>query len=98
MTPHETDGRSSTMLYRPFGLTGALGGGLLASIIFKQLWKRFAPGDQDKPPTARGTEYPVKQIVIAALLQGALYSLVKTTIDRGGAHVFQRITGEWPSA
>lgn len=97
-TPHETPGRSSTMLYRPFGLTGSIGGGLLAGMIFKRLWARFAPGGQDNPPTARGTDYPLKQIVIAALLQGALYSLVKATIDRGGAHLFQRLTGEWPSA
>src|SRR5665647_1722657 len=31
-------------------------------------------------------------------LQGAIYSLVKTLIDRGGARAVQRWTGEWPGS
>ena len=71
-------------------------GGIVASFIFKKVWQKAAPGEQPDPPHALESEYPLKQILIAAVVQGALFSLVKTIIDRGGARAFQRWTGEWP--
>ncbi|MDN5797638.1 MAG: DUF4235 domain-containing protein [Intrasporangium sp.] len=92
----EQTSKSAKLLYRPIGLAGSILGGLVASMIFRQIWRRAAPGDHPDPPKALETEYPLKQILLAAVIQGALYSLVKTIIDRGGARAFQRWTGEWP--
>jgi len=94
-TPEETS-KSAKILYRPVGLASSILGGMLASMIFRRVWQRTAPGDQSAPPTSLTTQYPVRQILIAAVVQGAIYSLVKTVIDRAGARVFQRWTGEWP--
>jgi hypothetical protein len=44
------------------------------------------------------TEYPFKEILVAAAVQGVVYSLVKTVIDRQGARAFERWTGEWPGS
>jgi hypothetical protein len=55
-------------------------------------------GDRSDPPKALESEYDLKEILIAATIQGAIYSLVKTLIDRGGARAFQRWTGEWPGS
>ncbi len=96
MTSQERTSTSAKVLYRPFGLAGSVGAGLLASVIFKKVWQRAAPGDQPDPPKALETEYAIKEILIAAAIQGALYSVIKTIVDRGGARVFQRLTGEWP--
>lgn len=96
MKSEESASTSAKILYRPFGLAGSLAGGLVASMIFRQVWQRVKPGDQPDPPKALETEYPLKEILIAAVIQGAIYSLVKTVIDRGGARLFQRLTGEWP--
>ena len=93
--PQQTS-KSAKMLYRPIGLASSIIGGIVASMIFKQVWRRAAPGDHADPPKALETEYPFKEILVAAAIQGALYSLVKTVIDRGGARAFQRWTGEWP--
>jgi hypothetical protein len=73
-------------------------GGLIAGALFKQLWRRAAPGEKSDPPTALGTEYPFKQIVLAAAVQGAIFSVVKTVIDRQGARIFEKWTGEWPGS
>jgi len=105
LTTHESDmakqletSRSARILYRPIGLTSSIVGGLLAGIIFKQVWRRATPGDHADPPTVLESEYDLKEILVAATIQGAIYSLVKTLIDRGGARAFQRWTGEWPGS
>jgi hypothetical protein len=81
-------------LYAPFGILAGLIGGLLASSVFKQVWKRIAGADD--PPTPRQSEYTWKEILGAAALQGAIFSVVKAVINRGGAKGFQKLTGAWP--
>jgi hypothetical protein len=89
---------TAKILYRPVGLVSSVLGGLVAGALFKQVWKRASPGDEDDPPTALQTEYPFKEILVAAALQGVIFSVVKTVIDRQGARVFERWTGEWPGS
>lgn len=88
--------RSAKVLYRPIGMVSSILGGAAASVVFKQIWKRLAPGDRPDPPKALETDYPLRQILLAAALQGAIYSVVKTSIDRAGAKLFQRWSGDWP--
>lgn len=92
----ERTSKAARLLYRPVGMTSSIVGGLVASVVFKKVWQRAAPGDKPDPPKPLESEYPLRQILIAAVVQGAIYSLVKTLIDRGGARMFQRWTGEWP--
>jgi Protein of unknown function (DUF4235) len=89
---------TAKLLYRPVGLASSVVGGLLAGAIFKQVWRRAAPGAKSDPPTALQTEYPFREIVLAAALQGVIFSVVKTVIDRQGARAFERWTGEWPGS
>lgn len=96
MRPEEKSSASAKILYRPVGLTSSIIGGIIAGQVFKQVWKRAAPGDADDAPKALESEYPMRQVLIAAAVQGAIFAVVKAAIDRGGARVFQRWTGEWP--
>ncbi|MDZ4269185.1 MAG: DUF4235 domain-containing protein [Mycobacterium sp.] len=89
---------SAKVLYRPIGLISSILGGLVAGMIFKQVWKHAAPGEKSDPPKPLETEYPFKEILVAAAIQGAIYSVVKTIIDRQGARMFERATGEWPGS
>ncbi|MCV7154412.1 DUF4235 domain-containing protein [Mycolicibacterium pyrenivorans] len=89
---------SAKVLYRPIGLISSILGGLVAGMIFKQVWKHAAPGEKSDPPKPLETEYPFKEILLAAAIQGAIYSVVKTIIDRQGARMFERATGEWPGS
>jgi hypothetical protein len=82
------------LLYAPFGILSGILGGLIASTIFKQIWKRVS--DEPDPPKARQSDYGWKELLPAAALQGAIFTVVKTVVDRGGARGFQKLTGTWP--
>lgn len=87
---------SAKLLYRPWGLLASVLGGLIAGQIVQLIWKKAVPGDQDDPPRALDSEYRLRQVLAAALVQGAIFAAVKALIDRGGARLFERATGEWP--
>lgn len=88
--------KTAKILYRPWGLLASLVGGLVASQIFQQLWKRLDPQGADDPPKPLQSEYRLRKILLAALVQGAIFSAVRALINRGGARAFERWTGEWP--
>jgi hypothetical protein len=96
VTSQERSSKSAQILYRPWGLVASLLGGLLAGQIFQQVWKRLDPDSSDDPPTPLQSEYRLPKILVAALIQGAIFSAVRALINRGGARVFERWTGEWP--
>jgi hypothetical protein len=41
-------------------------------------------------------EHRLREVLIAAAIQGAVFGVVKAAIDRGTARAFQNWTGEWP--
>jgi Protein of unknown function (DUF4235) len=82
------------LIYRPFGVLFGLLGGALAGLAFKQLWKLVS--DKEEVPKAREGEYSWREVLPAALVQGAVFGLVKAAFDRGGARAFERLTGTWP--
>ena len=88
--------KAAKILYRPFGIASSLAGGLIASQIFKRVYKRAVPGHRTETPGPLQSQYSLREIVVAALIQGAIFAGVKAVIDRGGARAFQKWTGEWP--
>ena len=87
---------SAKILYRPVGSTSSIIGGVVAGQVFKQVWKRATAGPDGDAPKALESEYRMRDVVLAAAIQGAIFATVKAVIDRGGARLFQRWTGEWP--
>lgn len=88
--------KTAKIMYRPVGFASSILGGLVANLIFKKVWQLSAPGKRPDPPGPLETEYSTRSILIAAALQGAIFSVVKTVIDRAGARAFERWSGEWP--
>jgi hypothetical protein len=82
------------LIYRPFGLLFSVLAGVLAGVVFKQLWKLVS--HQEDTPKAKESEYGWRAVLSAALLEGAIFGLVKAAVDRGGARGFQKLTGAWP--
>jgi hypothetical protein len=84
----------SKLVYRPFGLLLSVTSGLLAGVLFKQVWKRVS--DKEGPPKANESEYGWKELLAGAAVQGAVFGLVKAAVDRSGARAFEKVTGSWP--
>jgi Protein of unknown function (DUF4235) len=94
-----TEKQSSTsakVLYRPVGLVSSVIAGVVAGQVFKQVWKHATPGDEGDAPKALESEYDLREVLIAAAVQGAIFALVKALVSRGGAKAFERWSGEWP--
>jgi len=88
--------KSAKLLYRPIGLTSSIVGGIVAGQVFRQVWKHATPGDKADAPKPLESEYSLREVLLAAAAQGAVFATVKALIDRGGARAFQRWTGDWP--
>jgi Protein of unknown function (DUF4235) len=68
--------------YKPFGLAAGLVGGLLAGKIFGLLWKSLS--GEEETPQPLSDEYSTREVLFAAALQGAIFGLIKSAIDRYG--------------
>ncbi len=79
------------LLYKPLSLVISALGGALAGALFKRLWQLIS--GEEEAPKATSTEYPLREVLLAATLQGAIFGAVKAALDRGGAEAYRRATG-----
>src|SRR3712207_2628180 len=86
--------KGAKLAYRPIGLLGGVLAGVVSGALFKQVWKRVS--NEDDAPDALQSEYSMKEVVLAAALQGAIFAATKAAIDRAGARGFTKLTGNWP--
>lgn len=95
-TSEASGSKAARILYKPWGIVGSIVAGLVAGQVFQMLWTKVVPVDTDDPPKALESEYSLRQVLIAAGIQGAIFAVVKALFQRGSARGFQRWTGEWP--
>jgi len=81
------------LLYRPLGIILGLLGGFAAKKITAVVWSKI---DDEEAPKATHEEVSWPKVLSAAALQGAIFYIVRTTINRAGAKGFQHLTGVWP--
>jgi len=86
--------KSAKLLYKPFGIVSGLVGGAIANAVFGAVWKKVA--HDDDRPNATDQQRALPEVLAAAALQGLVFAVVRAAIDRGGARVYARLTGEWP--
>lgn len=80
------------LLYRPLSMLISALGGLLSAALFKRIWRGVA--GEDEAPGATSPDHRTREVLLAALLQGAIFGVVKASIDRAGAKGYRRLTGE----
>jgi len=81
--------------YKPVGLALGATAGLVAGLVFKQVWR--VVGHDADAPHATDEDRGWGEVLVAAALQGAIFALVKAAVDRAGATGVQRVTGRWPA-
>ena len=86
--------KGAKLAYRPIGLMAGVLAGIISGAVFKQVWKAVA--NEDDAPGALQSEYSMKEVVLAAAIQGAIFAATKAAIDRAGARGFSQLTGKWP--
>jgi hypothetical protein len=82
-----------TFLYKPIGIVAGILAGLLSSRIFKFIWGRI---DEEDPPKANTEVAPMSKVLAAAALQGMVFKLVRSVVDRKMAEGTRYVTGVWP--
>lgn len=70
------------LAYKPFGLVFGMLGGLLAGKVFGIIWKKIS--NEDSTPQPLSNDYSTREVLLAATIQGAIFGLIKTAVDRYG--------------
>ena len=80
--------------YKPVGLLLGSLSGAIAAAAFQRAWKLLA--HEETAPQATDEHRDFHRVLLAAALQGAVFAVVKATVDRAGATATRRVTGTWP--
>lgn len=81
------------VLFAPIGILAGLAAGFAAQKGFERVW---AIVDEEQAPEVENREVSYSKLVLALLLEGAIFRLVKGMVDRGARVGFASITGRWP--
>jgi hypothetical protein len=82
------------LLYKPVSILVSVLGGMLAAAVFKKVWK--AASGEEEAPNPTDIRRGFGEVLVAAALRGAIFSLVRAAVDRGAAEGTRRLTGYWP--
>jgi len=80
------------ILFTPVSIFAGLVGGLIGKKLFEQLWGLV---DDEEPPDPKH-DVPWGKVVVAMLMEGAIFRVVRGLIDRSSRIGFERLTGTWP--
>ncbi|MCE0445773.1 DUF4235 domain-containing protein [Streptomyces tricolor] len=90
----KTKKKKLPLAYQPVGFVLSWAGGALAGMAFRKAWMAIRHGGgraRRWTRTAAGGE-----ILLAAAVQGAIFAVVRSAVDRTGAKAIARSTGVWP--
>lgn len=82
------------LLYRIVSLLATMVGSRAVRAAFTKTWKLAA--HEDEAPKATDARRSWREILLAAVLQGALLALVQAVLDRAVAEGTHKLTGTWP--
>ncbi|GAB0108183.1 DUF4235 domain-containing protein [Nocardia sp. JMUB6875] len=86
--------RAVKIAYKPVGLILGAVSGLLAGALFRQTWRML--GHDEHVPEATDEDRSWQEVLLAAVVQGAIFAGVHAAVDRAGAVATRRLTGAWP--
>ena len=83
------------LAYKPLGFAIGWAGGALASLAFQKTWKAIRHEDDAPDPLDRDRGWG--EILLASAIQGAIFAVVRSALNRTGAKAVERSTGVWPA-
>jgi len=81
------------LVFAPIGIIAGLLAGLVAQKGFERLW---AVLDDDEPPEPDQQDHSYPKLIVALLVEGAVFRLTKGVVDHGVRRGFAGLTGRWP--
>ncbi|HEY2764913.1 MAG TPA: DUF4235 domain-containing protein [Pseudonocardiaceae bacterium] len=85
---------AGTVGYKAVRLVGGVLAGAVAGAVFTRIWR--AVRDADEAPDPTELDHGLRDVLIAAALQGAVFGLVKAAMDRVVAKGYRRVSGHDP--
>ncbi|MEV0634885.1 DUF4235 domain-containing protein [Streptomyces sp. NPDC050619] len=83
------------LAYKPLGFALGWVSGSLAGLAFRKTW--MAIRHEEDAPDALDRDRGWGEILFAAAVQGAIFAVVRSAVDRTGAKAIERSTGVWPT-
>ena len=83
----------SKLLFVPFSVIGGILAGIVGKKTFEALWGAF---DDHEAPDPEHRDIPLKKLIPALLLEGAIFRAVRGLFDHGARRAFSKLTGNWP--
>lgn len=81
------------VLFAPIGILAGLAAGFAAQKGFERVWALL---DNEQAPEVEVRDVSYSKLVLALLVEGAIFRLVKGMVDRGARVGFASVTGSWP--
>jgi hypothetical protein len=81
------------ILFAPIGIITGLLAGLVAQKAFEKVW---AMVDDEEAPEPDQRQVSMLKLVVALVVEGAIFRLVKGITDHGVRKGVTRLTGRWP--
>jgi hypothetical protein len=83
-------------LYKGLSMLVSLLGGMLAVKLLNRIWTKTA-GEEHAPADARDPNRRLREVLIAAAAQGAVYGLVKAATRRAAAKSVRKDLDRFPA-
>ena len=80
-------------IYKPIGIVLGLIAGQIAKIVFRRVWTAI---DDEEAPKPTQREQTMVKLLTVAVVQGAVFQVVKSLVTRQGAKTWAFLTGVWP--
>ena len=80
-------------LFLPFSIAAGLIAGQLSKKLFDAIWRLI---DNEEAPEAEHREISIVKLVLALMIEGAVFRAVRGLTDHQSRKAFQRVTGSWP--
>jgi hypothetical protein len=83
-----------SLLFKPLSILVSVLGGMLAGAVFTKVWMSLT--GEESAPAPDSTEHRTSEVLIAAVLQGAIAGGVRAAVNRAGAKGIRTLSGEHP--